>query len=73
MSRKKAMWGPVEVAGKSQFPIHRDLGVGIYEYSLNWENVAPTRPKDPTDPDDPAYVWRPDPFVGPPAVKAGWM
>lgn len=48
------------MAGKSQFPIYRDLGVGIYEYSLNWENVAPTRPTNPTDPDDPAYVWPKD-------------
>lgn len=60
MSRKKAIWGPVEVAGKSQFPIYRDLGVGIYEYALNWPDVAPTRPTNPTDPADPAYVWPAD-------------
>ncbi len=52
MSRKKAIWGPVEVAGKSQFPIYRDLGVGIYEYGLSWETVAlkaegPHRPRRP--------------------------
>ena len=26
-SRKKAIWGPASVNGRSQFPIYRDLGV----------------------------------------------
>jgi len=56
-SIKKAIWGPVKVHGKSQFPIYRDLGAGIYEITLNWNEVAPTRPADPTEPDDPAYKW----------------
>jgi hypothetical protein len=56
-SPKKAIWGPVEVDGVSQFPIYHKLGVGIYETQLLWANVAPRRPAQPTNPDDPAYVW----------------
>jgi hypothetical protein len=56
-SRKKAIWGPVEVNGRSQFPIYRDLGVGIYQYALSWESIATRRPSDPRDPADPAYHW----------------
>jgi hypothetical protein len=56
-SRKKAIWGPVRVDGVSQFPIYRDLGVGIYQIGLHWNDVAPTRPVRPTDPNDPAYRW----------------
>ncbi|MEJ7891548.1 MAG: hypothetical protein WKF94_02775 [Solirubrobacteraceae bacterium] len=54
---KKSMWGPVEVDGKSQFPIYKDLGVGLYQYVMYWDRVAPSRPIDPTNPDDPAYQW----------------
>src|SRR4051794_32537956 len=56
-SHKKAIWGPVEVNGKSQFPTYRDLGVGIYQTGVSWDAIAPTRPANPTDPDDPAYRW----------------
>jgi hypothetical protein len=56
-SIKKAIWGPVKVNGKSQFPIYRDLGVGIYQLTLDWNEVALTPPADPTNPDDPAYTW----------------
>ena len=56
-ARKKAIWGPAQVAGASQFPIYDELGVGIYQDSLNWASVAPTRPADPRDPADPAYRW----------------
>src|SRR3954451_1307535 len=38
-SRKKAIWGPVTLNGKSQFPIYHDLGAGIYEYTLRWPQV----------------------------------
>ena len=41
----------------SQFPIYRDLGVGIYQMQLRWDQVAPTRPQRPGDPADPAYRW----------------
>jgi hypothetical protein len=56
-SRKKAIWGPVRVHGKSQFPIYKRLGAGIYMMRINWWQVAPTRPADPSDPSDPAYHW----------------
>jgi hypothetical protein len=56
-SRKKSMWGPVEVNGVSQFPIYRDLGVGIWQSQLNWHDIAPTKPARPGDPADPAYRW----------------
>jgi hypothetical protein len=54
---KKAIWGPVNFRGKSQFPIYHDLGAGIWEYSLDWSQTAPTQPANPTDPADPAYQW----------------
>ena len=56
-SRKKAIWGPATVEGRSQFPIYRDLGVGIRQDRVNWSVVAPTRPAHPRDPLDPAYRW----------------
>ena len=56
-SKKKAIWGPVQVNGVSQFPIYRDLGAGIYQMTLNWSVAAPSRPARPTDPTDPAYRW----------------
>ena len=59
-STKKAIWGPVEVNGVSQFPIYRDLGAGIYKTVLAWNRVAPTRPRHPTSPTDPAYEWPPE-------------
>lgn len=54
---KKAIWGPEQIGGVSQFPIYRDLGVGIYQTGLNWSTIARTRPANPTDPNDPAYRW----------------
>ena len=56
-SRKKAIWGPTQVDGVSQFPIYRDLGVGIYQLALRWDAIAPTRPRRPGDPADTAYRW----------------
>jgi hypothetical protein len=56
-SRHKAIWGPVEVDGASQFPIYDRLGVRLYQTSVSWASVAPTRPADPKDPADPAYSW----------------
>ena len=43
-SVKKAIWGPAQVNGKSQFPIYGDLGVGIYQWRLvgaTWLPLAP--------------------------------
>jgi hypothetical protein len=59
-SRKKAIWGPIEVNGVSQFPIYHDLGVGIWETRLSWADVARTRPGTARDPSDPAYHWPPE-------------
>jgi hypothetical protein len=56
-SPKKLIWGPLVVKRKSQVPIYRDLGVGIYQMTINWSEVAPTRPRRPRNPADPAYVW----------------
>src|SRR4051794_3852335 len=57
VTRKKAMWGPVEVNGVSQFPTYARLGVGIYETQLRWNDIAVSRPQHPRDPTDPAYRW----------------
>src|SRR3954465_4595163 len=56
-SPKKAIWGPVERNGDSQFPIYKKLGVRIYQTSLSWRDVATARPAHPRDPADPAYRW----------------
>jgi hypothetical protein len=56
-SRKKSIWGPTQVNGRSQFPIYSDLGAGIYQMHVSWREVAPKRPADPGDPADPAYRW----------------
>jgi hypothetical protein len=56
-ARHKAIWGPVEFRGASQFPTYKRLGVGIYQTSISWPDVAATRPVDPTNPSDPAYSW----------------
>lgn len=54
---QKAIWGPLTYAGVNQFPLYHSLGAKIYETELNWNTVAPHRPKRPTLPSDPAYVW----------------
>lgn len=56
-TRKKSIWGPTQVDGVSQFPIYRDLGVGIYQTTLSWPAAASTRPGNAHDPGDPAYSW----------------
>lgn len=53
----KAIWGPVTRNGQSQFPLYKQLGVGIYETGIEWDHTAPERPKNPSDPNDPAYRW----------------
>jgi hypothetical protein len=57
VTRKKAMWGPLEVNGASQFPVYEELGVGIYQTHLSWAAVARQRPQDPRNPSDHAYTW----------------
>ncbi len=56
----KAIWGPAQVNGASQFPIYEDLGVDLFQITVNWRTTAPTRPANPTDPNDPAYRWPAD-------------
>ena len=56
-SRKKSIWGPASVKGRSLFPTYRELGVGIWQNRINWSTIASSRPAHPRDPDDPAYVW----------------
>jgi hypothetical protein len=46
--------------GVSEFPTYRQLGVKIVETSLNWADIAQTRPSEPTNPNDPAYSWPAD-------------
>jgi hypothetical protein len=71
-SLKKAIWGPPTFNGSSQFPIYRDLGAGIYQTYLRWNQVAVSRPARPTDPSDPAYRWPSDlDFVRPEAQRYG--
>ncbi len=53
----KAMWGEVYHNGVNQFPMYRQLGVKIFEIDLSWNQVAPTRPRNPTNANDPAYHW----------------
>lgn len=48
----KAIWGPAD-----EFPLYKQLGVGIYETGIEWDHAAPSRPKDPSNPNDPAYQW----------------
>ena len=56
-SDKKAIWGPVTVGGRSEFPAYHRLGVGIFEMDLGWAAAAPTPPRNASDPADPAYQW----------------
>lgn len=50
----KAIWGPATPAAFSEYS---RLGVGIYQMSVSWASVAPTRPDKPRSPSDPAYHW----------------
>jgi len=53
----KAIFGPITVNGRSQFPMYHSLGVQIYQMYISWATVAPTRPRSPLNPNDPAYHW----------------
>ena len=35
------------------------LGVDVVRYTLRWDHIALSRPKNPANPDDPAYDWSP--------------
>jgi hypothetical protein len=53
----KGIWGPAFDRGTSQFPVYRDLGIQLYETTLDWSQVARARPARARDPGDPAYAW----------------
>ena len=54
----KAIWGPVAMPdGSSAFPVYRELGVRVFQFTLEWDQVAGSRPAHPENPNDPAYTW----------------
>lgn len=55
-SPQKLIWGPTD---EKAFDVYADLNAGLYEFTVNWSLIAPTRPQNPTDPKDPAYTWTP--------------
>lgn len=60
VSRKKAIAGPVEFNGSSQFATYAKLGAGIYIATLDYKTIAVQTPEDPADPTDPGYQWPDD-------------
>ncbi len=56
VSTQKLIWGPYDAAA---FNTYANLGAGLYEITINWSRIAPTKPEDPTNPADPAYQWTP--------------
>jgi hypothetical protein len=60
VSRKKAIAGPVEFQGESQFPTYAALGAGLYQATLDSKRITVQDPADPKDPADPGYDWPAD-------------
>jgi hypothetical protein len=61
-SIKKAIWaesGAAFAGGRNEFPVYRDLGVGIVQTNIDWNEVVRRRPRNASDPNDPAYRWDP--------------
>jgi hypothetical protein len=56
----KGFWGPTRIDGVSQFPLYRELGVNLFQTTVNWHDAAPVRPARATDPRDAAYHWPAD-------------
>jgi hypothetical protein len=56
VSAHKLIWGPYD---EKAFQTYDDLGAGLYEITVNWSRIAPSRPAEPTNPNDPAYIWTP--------------
>jgi hypothetical protein len=62
-----SLWGPIKFApGEagcpgaercSAFPLYRRLGVDVFQYQIQWNEIAPTEPAHPRNPRDPAYRW----------------
>jgi len=61
-SPKKGIWGQVYEQGGflTAFTRYEELGAGIFNAYLFWDEAAATRPVTPTSPADPAYSWRED-------------
>jgi hypothetical protein len=57
VTKKKAIWGPAEVEGTSQFPVYKSLGAGIYQTTIEWDQIAVFQPEAAKDPEDPGYDW----------------
>jgi hypothetical protein len=60
VTKKKAIAGPVEFDGESQFPTYAALGAGIYVATLDRGKIAVMEPENAKDPDDPGYAWPPE-------------
>jgi hypothetical protein len=66
----KGVWGPIKFppgeAGCdgpqrcSAMPLYQQLGADVFEYQLQWNQIAPTRPANPRNPSDSAYKWPPE-------------
>lgn len=56
VSTHKLIWGPPD---EKSFDTYANLGAGLYEITVNWSLIAPTKPGHATDPADPAYHWTP--------------
>ena len=56
-SVKKSIWGPTKVGAKSAFPLYKKLGVGLFQMTVRWPDVAPRRPAEARNPADSAYRW----------------
>jgi hypothetical protein len=41
-------------------PLYQQLGADVFQYQLQWNELAPTRPANPRNPNDPAYQWSPE-------------
>ena len=54
---QKGIWGPSSHGPADAFALYHRLGIKIYETTLDWNQVAVSRPRDPTSPSDPAYAW----------------
>jgi hypothetical protein len=60
VTKRKAIAGPVEFNGESQFANYAKLGAGIYVSTLDYKTVAVQDPENAKDPDDPGYQWPDD-------------
>jgi hypothetical protein len=66
----KAMWGPIQLEpGQAQcggpercsaFPYYKELGVDVFQFQIEWNEVAHGEPQNTRDPNDPAYWWSSD-------------